>query len=241
MNTFFTCMPKQVQPVEKEVVKTDENLDSDFKIEQLFGSKTRVALLGLFLENPERAFYVRELTRRIDAQLNSVRRELSNLIGMKIILEVEGKILAQEKDDTETDDEKTSKKKKTAKKKFYQANTSFIFFDELRSIMKKSSVLLHKSVVRELANKGDIDLLFMTGKFVDDDSIPSDLLIVGNVAQQTLEKTIGDFEKRIGWEINYTYMPSEEFLYRREVKDRFLSSLMSTEKIVLIDKVRTEV
>lgn len=237
-------MPKQVKPVEEEIVKNAEeaeDLESDFKIEQLFGSKTRVALLGLFLENPDRAFYVRELTRRIDAQLNSVRRELSNLIGMKIILEVEGKILAQEKDGDETEGEKPSKKKRTAKKKFYQANTSFIFFDELRSIMKKSSVLLHKSVVRELAKKGDIDLLFMTGKFVDDDSIPSDLLIVGNVAPGTLEKTIEDFEKRIGWEINYTYMPRDEFVYRREVKDRFLSSLMSTEKIVLIDKVRTEV
>ena len=54
-------------------------------IEQLFGSKTRVKLLQLFYANQNRSFYVREITRNIDEQLNSVRRELSNLLGIGII------------------------------------------------------------------------------------------------------------------------------------------------------------
>src|ERR1041384_6507137 len=54
-------------------------------IEQLFGSKTRVKLLQLFYSNPNRSFYVREITRKIDEQINSVRRELSNLLSIGII------------------------------------------------------------------------------------------------------------------------------------------------------------
>src|SRR3982750_911239 len=54
-------------------------------IDQLFGSKTRVKLLQLFYSNPNRAFYVREITRKIDEQINSVRRELSNLLSIGII------------------------------------------------------------------------------------------------------------------------------------------------------------
>src|SRR6056297_815742 len=54
-------------------------------MEQLFGSKTRVKLLRLFMSNPNRSFYVREITRKIEEQINSVRRELSNLLGMGII------------------------------------------------------------------------------------------------------------------------------------------------------------
>src|SRR6476469_7383755 len=54
-------------------------------IEQLFGSKTRVKLLQLFYSNPNRAFYVREITRKIDEQINSVRRELSNLLSIGLI------------------------------------------------------------------------------------------------------------------------------------------------------------
>ena len=54
-------------------------------IEQIFGSKTRVKLLQLFYSNPNRSFYVREITRKIDEQINSVRRELSNLLSIGII------------------------------------------------------------------------------------------------------------------------------------------------------------
>ena len=42
--------------------------------EKLFGSKTRAKLLKLFFENPGKSFYVREMTRVIDEQINSVRR-----------------------------------------------------------------------------------------------------------------------------------------------------------------------
>src|SRR5271156_4365531 len=55
-------------------------------IEQLFGSKTRVKLLQLFYSNPNRSFYVREITRKIDEQINSVRRELSNMLSIGIIV-----------------------------------------------------------------------------------------------------------------------------------------------------------
>ena len=54
-------------------------------IEKLFGSKTRAKLLQLFFENPERSFYVREITRVIEEQINSVRRELINLESIAII------------------------------------------------------------------------------------------------------------------------------------------------------------
>jgi predicted transcriptional regulator len=54
-------------------------------VDQLFGSKTRVKLLQLFFSNPNRSFYVREMTRKIDEQINSVRRELSNLLSIGII------------------------------------------------------------------------------------------------------------------------------------------------------------
>ena len=41
--------------------------------------------MELFYSNPNRSFYVREITRKIDEQINSVRRELSNLLNIGII------------------------------------------------------------------------------------------------------------------------------------------------------------
>lgn len=54
-------------------------------INALFGSKTRVKLLNLFFNKPDEKFYVREISRIIDEQVNSVRRELTNLEGVGVV------------------------------------------------------------------------------------------------------------------------------------------------------------
>ena len=45
-------------------------------LEHLFGSRTRVKLLKIFLSNPDKDYFVRELTRKIKERINSARREL---------------------------------------------------------------------------------------------------------------------------------------------------------------------
>lgn len=59
---------------------------------------------------------------------------------------------------------------------------------------------------------------------------------VGDVNQTKLGKYVEDLEVKEGKEIRYVHMPSDEFAYRQEVNDRFLLTLMSSKKQVLIDK-----
>lgn len=221
-------MPESQKTIVSVGVSGDEV--RDIRIEQLFGSKTRVRLLRLLMENCEQAFFVRELTRRIDAQLNSVRREIQNLVEVGILVEVES---SEEDTDNESDTEVKVGKK--VNKKFYQTNLSFPFLEEMKSIMKKSAAMMNKPFVDELREKGRVDLLFLTGRFVDNFTIPSDMLIVGDISEKALHTAITNFENELGREINFTYMPKEEFLYRAEVKDRFLSSLLDANKVVLIN------
>ena len=54
-------------------------------LEKLFGSKSRAKLLNLFFGNSDKSFYVREITRVIEEQINSVRRELLNLESIGVI------------------------------------------------------------------------------------------------------------------------------------------------------------
>ena len=54
-------------------------------LEKLFGSKTRAKLLALFFENSDKSYYVREITRVIEEQINSVRRELTNLSALGLV------------------------------------------------------------------------------------------------------------------------------------------------------------
>jgi predicted transcriptional regulator len=195
-----------------------------FKLEQLFGSKTRARLLALFLQRPDQAYFVRELTRRIDAQLNSVRRELQNLVELGIVVE--------------RVDQPVSKSALGEKKKYYAANPEFMLFDDLRGLFTKASVFLKNNLVQEIDDHGDIAYLAFTGRFVGNNAAPTDILIVGNIDQKALQKVVAAFESEMGSEINYTLMPKEEFLYRRQVTDRFLFSLLEGEKIVMVDRVK---
>lgn len=196
-----------------------------FRIEQLFGSKTRARLLGLFLENPEQSFFVRELTRKIDAQLNSVRRELQNLIELGLVLEIRATSSGKAKAISE-------------RKKFYVANTNFLLFHDLKNLFRKIQILLKQNLVQEIKNRGDVDLLVFTGRFVDNTNVQTDILIVGSIDQKSLQKVVSEFEAELGYEINYTLMPREEFNYRRQITDRFLFAILEGEKVVMVDKLK---
>lgn len=197
----------------------------NFKLEQLFGSKTRARLMALFLQYSEEAFFVREMTRKVDAQLNSVRRELQNLMDLGIVCEkkakqVSGRTLPL-----------------SEKKKYYQVETSSLLFEDLRALFQKIQVLLKNNFVQEMDTKGKIDFLAFTGRFLNLAEVRTDLLIVGDIKQKAVEKMISEFEKEMGHEINFTLMPKEEFVYRRQVTDRFLSSILDAEKIIMINRL----
>ena len=181
------------------------------------------------MDNPERAYYVRELTREIDAQLNSVRRELKNLVDMGIVLEVEGKILPNERD-------AEGEVQKLEKKKFYRASANFPLFDDLRAVMKKAGVLMNNELVRALREKGRVDLLLLTGRFTDAPDVVIDVLIVGEAEPENIRQVLATFEKTVGREVNYTYMPKDDFMHRREWGDRFLTTVLQAKHIVLVNE-----
>lgn len=188
-----------------------------FKIERILGSQTRARLLHLFLQNANEQFFVREIARKIDAQLNSVRRELENLVDFGILKE------------TVNPDDKD-------KKKFYAANQECVLYADLRSLMKKVQLLMKQNLVHEIDQKGKIDLLILTGQFVDNTSIPVDMLVIGEMDEETLQKVLVEFEKEVGHEVNYTVMAKEEYVYRKQVSDRFLYSILNEEHVTMIDR-----
>lgn len=193
-------------------------------LEQLFGSQTRSKLLQVFLTNPETKYYVRELTRALNSQINAVRRELQNLEDLEIIKVIE--------------DEKGSEAHNAdSKRKFYQVNPKFIIFPELKSIFQKAQFLLEKNFARELKKSGNVHYLALSGFFVGDKESPIDMLVVGNLEKRSFDKVLKNFEKDFRREINYTFLNKEEFDYRRSVADKFLYSILDANKIVLIDEI----
>lgn len=192
-------------------------------IEQLFGSKTRVKLLQLFYSNPNRSFYVREITRKIDEQINSVRRELSNLLSIGII----------------TSDN-------TNNKLYYEVNQKYKYYEPLHQIFgggvrkvasKKTGTTDEQQTDAEsdLKAVGHIDLAVYTGQFTRDETAGIDFLIVGDVNPNALQKYVDELEAKENKTIRYTTMSLPDFLYRQQIRDRFATAIAQSKKQILVD------
>lgn len=191
-------------------------------LEQLFGSNTRARLLNLFLRNPDKSFFVRELTRRIKSQINSVRRELNNLETMGLLTSY-------------TEDGSEGSKKRL--KKYFKVDTDFVLYQELRALILKSQLLLQRDLKRKINDAGTVSYLALTGSFLGRQDMPVDMFIVGRINSDKLNRLIKSFEKSLGTEINYSVMTVKEFNYRRQITDKFLFSILESPKIVLMDKI----
>jgi len=215
-------------------------------IDQLFGSKTRVKLLQLFFSNPNRSFYVREITRKIDEQINSVRRELSNLLSIGIIksnadnnrlyYEVDQEyeyyqplaaIFGGLKMTPPASEEKTTSKK-TAK-------------EQQPEIPVAAEVAPEHPLAKAIRGTGHIELAFLTGQFTRDDQSGIDILIVGDTNQSKVENFIEELENTEKKELRYTVMPMDTYKYRIQINDRFIGSVLSAKKQVIINTHNLEV
>ena len=186
-------------------------------IEKLFGSKTRAKLLKLFFENPEKSFYVREMTRVIDEQINSVRRELLNLESIGIIK-------------NETFDNKV----------YYSANTKHPYCRPLVDIFSKKIDPSREKDVRETTweeytrpVKKYLKGLIVVNRLPGQDGV--DLLIIGDDKTKKLTRWAEVIEKKQGKPINYVIMSADDFTYRKNVRDRFIEDIFEMEILEIID------
>ncbi len=190
-------------------------------IDALFGSKTRIKLLHLFLNNPGKAFYVREITRLIDEQINSVRRELANMMKVGIV-----------------------KSEEADNKLYYEVDQRYEYYVPLRAIFSddkdtetairepKQSTLDWQTKLDEV---GGVKLAVMSGVFVAGSASKLDLLLVGNPAPAKIKAFIKALEKKEGREINYSVLAYDEFYYRLSIRDKFITELTSSKHVVLRD------
>ena len=170
-------------------------------LKRLFTSNTRIKLLSTFLANEDQEYYIRELTRKLDEQINSIRRELNNLKKMGFL-----------------------KSKMKARKKYYFVNTEFIILDELRSIFAKVLASKH-GIANDIEKIGAVKILVLSGQFTNQDS-DLDMLIVGDIDKDKLASYIND---QISTEkpVKFAIMSEEDYKYRLSCNDKFISSLIA--------------
>ncbi len=189
-------------------------------IDALFGSKTRVKLLHLFLNNPGKAFYVREITRLIDEQINSVRRELSNMLEVGII---------------------TSRD--TDHKLYYEVSQRYEHYLPLRAIFadqKVASVVVDTDAEsaqwqKQIMSLPGVRVAIMAGILIPGSASGVDLLLVGDTPKKKVDTVVALLEASQGRELTYSTLKYDEFYYRLSVRDKFITSILTNKHQVLVD------
>lgn len=188
---------------------------SSSALKALFSSQARIKLLTTFLLHPEQEYFIRELTRLLDEQINSVRRELENL--RKI-----GLVKARHKN----------------RKKYYRIDTEFIFYTELRSMFLKE-MQSDKPIVDSLKKIPGLKLVVLAGMFVGSES-PVDLLIVGDIKKEVIETLlVQDPSLR---NLKYSIFTEGDFLYRLSLRDKFILQIVNdSQHITIVNSLQKQI
>ena len=169
-------------------------------------------MLTLFLLNPDEEYFIRELTRKLDEQINSIRRELDNLKKLGLL-----------------------KSKTKNRKKFYIVNKQFVIFNDLRNLVIKA-MSGKDDLVKKITKFGDVDFLALLGVFVDKPS-PVDLLLVGDLDKNKLQEFLNS-EIETEKPIRFSILSKDDFLYRIKCKDQFIQSILTdSDNIIAINKL----
>src|SRR6056297_746699 len=176
-------------------------------------SKLREDLLTLYFTNPDNKYYLRELERILNYSVANIRREL-------IKLENTGLFLSENK----------------GNQVYYYLNKSYPLFDELKSIIFKTSgvpKLLHGILI----NFKNITHAFIYGSFAKEEQREDsdiDLLIIGKINEDELIDKLNILEKKLQREINYTLYSREEFKRKIEKRNTFIIDIIESKKIFLL-------
>jgi len=158
-------------------------------LEYLITSKAKRYLLKLFITNPDREFYTREIARLTEEPLNAARRELVNL-------EKAGLVISHHEGNL----------------KYYSLVKEFPFYPELKKIIY-GTIGLGDYLTTKFSDSQQIELAFIYGSVARNQETAKsdiDLFMVGEIDEAVLHELVSRIEGDIGRTINYTLMTKRE-------------------------------
>ncbi|WP_049631261.1 nucleotidyltransferase domain-containing protein [Cellvibrio sp. pealriver] len=189
-------------------------------IAELLFSDYRRRVLGLLLMQPEQAYHVREIARLTQTQPGTLHKELSRLAEVGIL-------------------EKMTQGNQVS----YRANRQSLVFEELASIVRKTSGLADVLAQALLPLAGQIELAWVFGSVASGKAglhSDIDLLVVGSLGFSELVSAIYPCQSLLGREINpKLYSPdewskalSENSVFIRELFEKPVIEIIGTRNLV---------
>ena len=179
---------------------------------KLLGGIPRIKIMRLFLLNPEQGFESGDISSRSRIQAAIARRTLTQLAGMSFIRK---KMFVKE----------VERRGKVVKKKVqgWYLNPEFPYITELRKLLIEGEFFKNEDIAKRFRPAGRIQLLVVSGIFIQHSESRLDLLIVGDNLKKTfINKTISVLESELGKELSYAVFDVADFKYRISMYDKLL-------------------
>jgi len=179
-------------------------------LEKLMRSDAEVKTLGIVLF--EDGLHLREIARRAGISPPEAKRELDNLVSLGII-----------------------KKQSRGNQVLFTPNTKCPFFNELRGIYIKTEGVagqLRKSIL----DLRDAKYAFIYGSMANgnfSEKSDVDVLIIGNINEEEVVRSISNSQKGVGREINWVLWSERDFANKLKENGSFINSLLKGKKIWL--------
>ena len=181
-------------------------------LRKLFSSRVRVEILSVFLMNPKRELYVREVERLTGEDYKNVSMELRNLekIGL-LSSRNEGNL------------------------KYFSLNKEFVIYEELKSIFIKTKGAV--GILREaVSTKRHIDYAFIYGSFATGEERAEsdiDVMVIGGISLEEVLPLIRGPEEKLSREINVSLYGLQEIRKRVKDRDPFIMEVLEGSTIML--------
>ena len=182
-------------------------------LKTLFCSDTRIRLLKLFLTNPGKDFYLREIHREIGGTLSAIRKELGSLEKIKLV-----------------------NSWSRGRMKYYQINEDHPLYGELKSMIYKT-VALGDVIRDELKDISDIEAVVIYGSVAGNKEksySDIDLLIIGKPDEGRIYHAISKIEANSKREINFVTFSPEEWRQKVKAENSFALDILRNKTITLL-------
>lgn len=172
-------------------------------------------ILKLFFENPEKEYYFREISKKLKKEPSYYQKYLDNLVEDKILLD-----------------------ERRGNMRFFRLNKENPLYEDIKNIISKT-IGLENELKGLIGTLDNVECAFVFGsiaKGVENNNSDVDLMLIGDINQDTLVTMISSLEGKIAREINYHIYSSSEIIKKIKEKDGFIANIFSSPIITLKGK-----
>ncbi len=180
---------------------------------KMLGGIPRVKVMRLFLLNPNEPFGIDDIVERSRLQKSVARKAITGLLSMTLIEKID---FIQEFED--------AKGRKTEKQiSGWVLNPRFPHIEELKQLLVEGEFFKHEEISKRFKPAGKVQLLVVSGIFIQDSDSRLDLLIVGeNIRKPFVQRAVAVLESELGKELRYAVFNTTDFKYRLSMYDKLL-------------------